>query len=54
MGVRQAGIEGAERPGISTLDKSRIREFERENAQLRRANEILKSAMAFLGAELDR
>jgi len=52
--LRQADIDGGERPGTSTLDKSRIRELERENAELRRANEILKSAAAFFGAELDR
>ena len=52
--LRQADIDGGERPGTSTLDKTRIRELERENAELRRANEILKSAAAFFGAELDR
>ena len=34
--------------------KTRIRKLEKENAELRRANEILKSAAAFFGAELDR
>ena|SRR6266550_41771 len=52
--LRQADIDGGERPGTSTLDTTRIRELERENAELRRANEILKSAAAFFGAELDR
>jgi transposase len=52
--LRQADIDGGERPGTSTLDKTRIGELERENAELRRANEILKSAAAFFGAELDR
>jgi transposase len=32
----------------------RIKELERENRELRRANEILKSASAFFAAELDR
>lgn len=31
-----------------------MKEIERENRELRRANEILKSAAAFFGAELDR
>ena len=41
-------------PGSTTEEKQRIRELERENFELRRANEILKSAAAFFGAELDR
>src|SRR6266545_4071205 len=45
--VRQHEIDGGQRPG-------RINELERENFELRRANEILKSAAAFFGAELDR
>ena len=52
--LRQADIDSGERPGVTTEDKARIRELERENAELRRANEILKSAAAFFGAELDR
>ena len=42
------------RPGLNTDDRTRITELERENRELRRANEILKSAAAFFGAELDR
>jgi transposase len=38
----------------TTDDKARIAELERENSELRRANEILKSAAVFFGAELDR
>jgi transposase len=41
-------------PGSTTEEKQRIRELERENFELRRANEILKSAAAFFAAELDR
>jgi transposase len=52
--VRQVEIDGGRRPGLTTDDKERIRELERENFELRRANEILKSAAAFFGAELDR
>ena len=52
--VRQAAIDDGHRPGITTDEKARIAELERENSELRRANEILKSAAAFFGAELDR
>jgi transposase len=52
--VRQAEIDGGRRPGVTTEDQQRIKQLERENFELRRANEILKSAAAFFGAELDR
>jgi transposase-like protein len=39
---------------VTSDDKARIRQLEKENAELRRANEILKSAATFFGAELDR
>jgi transposase len=52
--VAQAEIDAGTRPGLSTADRDRIRELERENFELRRANEILKSAATFFGAELDR
>jgi transposase-like protein len=52
--VRQASIDSGEAPGVTTADKARIRQLEKENAELRRANEILKSAATFFGAELDR
>jgi len=42
------------RSGVRLDDKDRIAELERENRELRRANEILKTAAAFFGAELDR
>jgi transposase len=41
--VRQAEIDGGQRPGTSTEDAQRIAELEREVRELRRANEILKS-----------
>ena len=47
-------VEHGTRPGLSKDERSRIAELERENRELRRANEILKSAAAFFGAELDR
>ena len=52
--VRRVEIDSGERPGLTTSDRARIAELERENAELRRANEILKSAAVFFGAELDR
>ena len=52
--VRAAEVDGGKRPGITTEERSRIKELERENRELRRANEILKAASAFFGAELDR
>ena len=52
--VRQAERDGGLRPGLTTDERSRMKELERENRELRRANEILKSAATFFGAELDR
>lgn len=52
--LRQSAIDAGDRAGVSTEEKQRIKELERENFELRRANEILKSAAAFFGAELDR
>ena len=52
--VRQAERDGGLRPGLTSDERSRMKEIERENRELRRANEILKSAAAFFGAELDR
>ena len=52
--VRQAEIDDGRAPGISTVEGARMRELEQENRELRRANEILKRAASFFGAELDR
>jgi transposase len=51
--VRRAQIESGTRPGLTTAERERIRELERENRELRRANEILKAASAFFARELD-
>lgn len=51
--VRQAETDRGARPGISTDERARIKELERENRELRRANEILKAASAFFARELD-
>ena len=50
--VRQAEVDGGKRPGTSSVDSQRIAELERENRELRRANEILKAAASFFAAEL--
>jgi transposase len=51
--VIDAEVETGSRPGVPRAERDRIAELERENRELRRANEILKSAAAFFGAELD-
>jgi len=51
--VRQAEADGGRRPGAPSQDRQRIAELERENRELRRANEILKAASAFFARELD-
>src|SRR5689334_15527735 len=50
--VKQAEIDGGERPGITTGDSQRIAELEREVRELRRANEILKAASAYFARGL--
>ena len=52
--VNQADVDAGDRPGTTTEDNAKIRRLEQENRELRRANEILKSASAFFAAELDR
>jgi transposase len=52
--VRQADIDRGSRPGMTTADKARIAELERENRELRKANQILKEASVFFAQELDR
>ena len=51
--VRQVEVDGGRRPGVSSEEAARIKELERENKELRRANEILKAASAFFARELD-
>ena len=51
--VRQAEVDSGQRPGMSTEDAQRIAELERENRELRRANEILRVASVFFARELD-
>ena len=51
--VKQAEIDGGTQPGMTTDDKRRIAELEREVRELRRANEILKAASACFAREPD-
>ena len=53
--VKRAEIDSGAREGITTNELQRLKELERENKELRKANEILKLASAFFAqAELDR
>ena len=51
--VRRAEVDGGARPGLTSDERRRLAELERENRELRRANEILKAASAFFARELD-
>lgn len=51
--VRQADIDGGLKPGTTTEQLEELRRLRKENFELRRANEILKSASAFFARELD-
>lgn len=51
--IAQHEIDGGTRPGTTTDDQKRIVELEKQNRELRRANEILKAASAFFARELD-
>jgi transposase len=50
--VRRAEVDAGQRPGVTSEDHAEIKRLQRENAELRRANEILKAASAFFAAEL--
>ena len=52
--VGQADIDDGIKAGTTSVDASRIKDLEQENRELKRANEILRRASAFFGAELDR
>ena len=53
--VRRSEIDTGRRDGMTSEDRARLKALERENKELRRANEILKTASAFFAqAELDR
>ena len=53
--LRQAERDTGQRPGLTTDERARLKQLERENVELKRANEILKKASAYFAqAELDR
>ena len=53
--VRQAERDAGHRPGLTTDERTRLKQLERENVELKRANEILRKASAYFAqAELDR
>jgi len=53
--VRRAEVDSGRREGVTSNERTRIKELERENRELRRANEILRKASAYFAqAELDR
>jgi transposase-like protein len=53
--VRQMERDEGQRPGLTTSERERMKELERENRELKRANEILRKASAYFAqAELDR
>ena len=51
--MNRAEVDSGNRPGTSTADAERIAKLERENKELRRANDILKAASVFFATELD-
>jgi len=53
--VKREEIDGGQRDGLTSSERERLKQLERENKELRRANDILKAASAFFAqAELDR
>jgi transposase len=53
--IKRREIDAGERPGVTSEEQARIQALERENRELRRANEILRKASAYFAqAELDR
>jgi len=51
--VRRAEVDDGRRPGLTTDERQRMKDLEREVKELRRANEILKAASLFFATELD-
>ena len=51
--VREAEVDAGQRPGLSSEERTRVKDLEREVRELRRANEILKAASAYFATELD-
>ena len=52
--VKQAEVDTGKRLGLTTDEQAELKRLRKENFELRRSNDILQSAAAFFGAELDR
>lgn len=52
--VRQADADTGSRPGLTSEESEELKSLRKENKELRRANDILRAAASFFGAELDR
>lgn len=52
--IRRAEVDAGDRPGVTTEESAQVRKLKQENAELKRANAILRAASAFFAAELDR
>jgi transposase len=52
--VRQDQVDSGTRPGTTSEESAQIKALKKENAELKRANDILKAAASFFAAELDR
>lgn len=51
--VKKSEVDSGKTPGVTSAEAARVKELEKENRELRRANEILKSAASFFARELD-
>jgi transposase len=51
--VRRAQVDAGRRPGLTSDERAQLKALQRENRELRRANEILKAASVFFATELD-
>jgi transposase len=52
--VKQDEVDSGKRPGMSTGESAQLKALKKENAELKRANEILKAAASFFEVEIDR
>ena len=52
--VKRDAVDKGLRPGLTSAEQEEIKALKKENAELKRANEILQAAATFFGAELDR
>jgi transposase len=52
--VRQDQVDTGTRPGTTTEESAQLKALKKENAELKRANDILKAAASFFAAEIDR